>query len=517
MAAPLIAIIAGVAMLALGLVAGYFYQVWLSGSRMRALAQRVEEELKAAEAQQRALIETTTRNARQAWEAGERELADRRREMQRQEQRAQQRDERLEARTGALEERERASLAREAEHDAARRQLEADAQAQEAARQEHLAALERAASLTREEARTELVRGIEQEVSADAEQMVRQVEADAKERAEARARWLVGLALQRVAASHTTEVTTSVVDLKNDDMKGRIIGREGRNIRALEAATGVDVIIDDTPETVVLSAFDPVRREVARVALRRLTEDGRIHPARIEEAVAKAQSEVTEIIAQEGERAAFDAKITGLPPEILRYMGRLRFRHSYGQNVLSHSVEVALLAATMTSEVGGDVELARTAGFVHDIGKGIDHEVDGPHALIGGELLRRHGVREEVAHAAEAHHFEVELRSFEAFAVAAADAISGSRPGARRETVTRYLQRLEKLEEIARSFDGVKSCYAIQAGRELRVMVQPSSIDELGVHRLTREIADRVQEDLEYPGQIKITAIRETRAVEYAK
>ena len=300
MAAPLIAIIAGVAMLALGLVAGYFYQVWLSGSRMRALAQRIEDELKAAEAQQRALIETTTRTAHQAWEAGERELADRRREMQRQEQRAQQRDERQETRAEALEDRDRASQAREAKLDDARRQLEADALAQEEVRQEHLAALERAASLTRDEARAELLQSIEQELSSDAEQMVRQVEADAKERAETRARWLVGLALQRVAASHTTEVTTSVVDLKNDDMKGRIIGREGRNIRALEAATGVDIIIDDTPETVVLSAFDPVRREVARVALRRLTEDGRIHPARIEEAVAKAQAEVTEIIAQEG-------------------------------------------------------------------------------------------------------------------------------------------------------------------------------------------------------------------------
>jgi ribonuclease Y len=517
MPVPLIASIAAAAMLTLGLVAGYFYQVWLSGTRAHALAQRIEQELKEAEAQQRALIENANRSARESRSAGERELNERRREIQQTEQRIQQRGDRLEARAEALENRDREFQAREETLATERQKLERDSQAQQEARQEHVRALEGVASLTREEAREALLRSIEQEVSADADQRVRQIEAEAKERAEARARWLVGLAIQRVAASHTTEVTTSVVDLKNDEMKGRIIGREGRNIRALEAATGVDIIIDDTPETVVLSTFDPVRREVARVALHRLIEDGRIHPARIEETVSKAKSEVTEIIAQEGERAAFDANITALPPEILRYMGRLRFRHSYGQNVLSHSVEVSLLAATITSEVGGDVELARVAGFVHDIGKGIDHEVEGPHALIGGELLRRHAVSDDVAHAAEAHHFEVELRSFEAFAVAAADAISGSRPGARRETVTRYLQRLEKLEEIANSFDGVKSCYAIQAGRELRVMVRPDSIDELGVHRLSREIADRIQENLEYPGQIKITTIRETRAVEYAK
>jgi ribonuclease Y len=285
----------------------------------------------------------------------------------------------------------------------------------------------------------------------------------------------------------------------------------------LEAATGVDIIIDDTPQTVVLSGFDPVRREIARVALTRLVEDGRIHPARIEEAVAKAQSEVEEIIRHEGEQASFDASVAGLPPDILRYMGRLRYRHSYGQNVLSHSVEVAHLAATMTAEMGGQADIAREAAFVHDIGKAIDHETEGPHALIGGELLRRHGVRDVVAHAAEAHHFEVELRSFEAFAVAAADAISASRPGARRETVTRYLQRLGRLEDIARGLDGVETCYAIQAGRELRVMIKPDQVDELGIHRLTRELAKRIQESLEYPGQIKITAIRETRVVDYAR
>ena len=426
------------------------------------------------------------------------------------------REESFERRAEKLDDREREALEREESLSASRRELETRGQEFERLRQKHIAALERVASLTRDEAKQELLGSVEAEVRQASDALVRSVEAEAKDQAEAKARWLVGLALQRVAAAHSTEITTSVVDLKSDELKGRIIGREGRNIRALEAATGVDIIIDDTPETVVLSAFDPVRREIARVALRRLIEDGRIHPARIEESVAKAQSEVEEIVAQEGERAAFDAGLRGLPPDIQRYMGRLRFRHSYGQNVLSHSGEVALLAATMAAEMGAGVDVAREAGFLHDIGKAIDHEVEGPHALIGGELLRRSGIREEVAHAAEAHHFEVEPRSFEAFAVAAADAISASRPGARRETVTRYLQRLTKLEEIARSFDGVETCYAIQAGRELRVLIKPDQVDELSIHRLTRDIAKRIEETMEYPGQIKITAIRETRAVDYA-
>ena len=513
----LVAAIAGAVMLVVGLVAGYFYQVWLSKRRTRELQARIERELSEVEVQQRAILAAATESAREVARTAEREIRERRRELRQQEHRLQHREENFERRVEKLDDREQESLEREEALSATRRELEAREQEFERLRQERLAALERVALLTREEAKQALLESVEAEVRQASDQLIRAVEAEAKDRAEGKARWLVGLALQRVAAAHTTEITTSVVDLKSDELKGRIIGREGRNIRALEAATGVDIIIDDTPETVMLSAFDPVRREVARVALRRLIEDGRIHPARIEEAVAKAQSEVEEIIAQEGERAAFDAKVSGLPPDVQRYMGRLRFRHSYGQNVLSHSGEVALLAATMTAEIGGDVNVAREAGFLHDIGKAIDHEVEGPHALIGAELLRRSSIREEVAHAAEAHHFEIELRSFEAFAVAAADAISASRPGARRETVTRYLQRLAKLEEIARSFDGVETCYAIQAGRELRVLIKPDQVDELSVHRLTRDIAKRIEDTLEYPGQIKITAIRETRAVDHAR
>ena len=513
----LIAAIAGVAMLVVGLVAGYFYQVLLSRGRARELKRQIERELEEVQTQQRAMLSAAADSAREASRTADQEIRDRRAAVRDLEQRLQAREETLERGAEKLDDRDREFRGREQALDDRRRSIQERETTVEQARQEHIEALERAATLTRDEARQELLRGVEAEVTQAASQLVREAEAEAKERAEAKARWLVGLSLQRVAAPHTTEITTSVVDLKSDDLKGRIIGREGRNIRALEAATGVDIIIDDTPETVVLSGFDPVRREVARVALQHLVQDGRIHPARIEESVAKAQSEVEEIIAREGERAAFDTKISGLPPDILRYMGRLRFRHSYGQNVLSHSVEVSLLAATMTAEMGGNVGVARTAGFLHDIGKAIDHEVEGPHALIGGQLVRRAGVSEEVAHAGEAHHFEVELKSFEAFAVAAADAISASRPGARRETVTRYLQRLERLEEIAGSFDGVASCYAIQAGRELRVLIAPEAVDEISVHRLTRDIAKRIEETMEYPGQVKITAIRETRVIDYAR
>ncbi len=513
----LLAIVAGLAALVVGLVAGYFYQVRLSQARGREFGRRVEHELAEVEARQRASIKETSAKIRDERASAERETSERRRELRQQERRLEQREQTLDKRSERLDDLEREILKRDDTLDNRKRGLDKRETELGDLREQQVAALETVASLTRDEAKTQLLTSVEREVREICDQRVREIAAEAQETAEARARWLVGLSLQRVAAAHTTEITTSVVDLKSDDMKGRIIGREGRNIRALEAATGIDIIIDDTPETVVLSGFDPVRREVARVALKRLTEDGRIHPARIEESVTKARSEVEEIIEREGEQAAYDAGTPAIPRDILRYMGRLRFRTSYGQNVLSHSVEVSLLAATMAAEIGGDVDVARRAGFLHDIGKAVDHEIEGPHALIGGALLRRSGLSEDVAHAAEAHHFEVELRSFEAFAVAAADAISASRPGARRETVTRYLQRLEKLEEIAQSFDGVDNCYAIQAGRELRVLIRPDQIDEAGVQRLANDIAKRIQESMEYPGQIKITTIRETRAVEYAR
>ena len=514
---PLLSVIAGLVALVLGLVLGYLYQKQLSRSSERQFADHVREELEEVATQQQAQIKDAIRTARETRANADRDVHERRQALRQDNQRLQEREQALDARAEKLDAVDRDFLKQNEQREQREKELDLRETHLEESRQKQITALEAVATMTRDEAKEQLLASIEREIRTLSDQRVRQITAEAEENAEAKARWLVGLSLQRVAAAHTTEISTSVVQLKSDEVKGRIIGREGRNIRALETATGIDIIIDDTPETVVLSGFDPVRREIARVALKRLVEDGRIHPARVEEAVAKARSEVEQIINNEGEQAGYDAGTPGLPPDILRYMGRLRFRTSYGQNVLSHSVEVALLAATMTAEVGGNVDVARRAGFVHDIGKAVDHEVEGPHALIGGDLIRRAGVSEEIAHAAEAHHFEVELRSFEAFAVAAADAISASRPGARRETVTRYLQRLEKLEEIAQSFKGVASCYAIQAGRELRVFLRPDDIDEKDVQRLTHDIANRVQDSMEYPGQIKITTIRETRAVDYAR
>lgn len=514
---PLLSVIAGLVALVLGLVLGYLYQKQLSQSSERQFEHHVREELEEVATQQQAQIKDAIRTARETRANADRDVHERRQVLRQDNQRLQEREKALDARAEKMDAVDRDFLKRNEQREEREKELDLRETRLEESRQKQISALETVATMTRDEAKEQLLASIERETRTLSDQRVRQITAEAEENAEAKARWLVGLSLQRVAAAHTTEISTSVVQLKSDEVKGRIIGREGRNIRALETATGIDIIIDDTPETVVLSGFDPVRREIARVALRRLVDDGRIHPARVEEAVAKARSEVEEIINKEGEQAGYDAGTPGLPPDILRYMGRLRFRTSYGQNVLSHSVEVALLAATMTAEIGGNVDVARRAGFVHDIGKAVDHEVEGPHALIGGDLIRRAGVSEEIAHAAEAHHFEVELRSFEAFAVAAADAISASRPGARRETVTRYLQRLEKLEEIAQSFKGVASCYAIQAGRELRVFLRPDDIDEKDVQRLTHDIANRVQDSMEYPGQIKITTIRETRAVDYAR
>ena len=332
-----------------------------------------------------------------------------------------------------------------------------------------------------------------------------------------RAHKIVGMAIQRCAADVVAETTVSVVNLPNEDMKGRIIGKEGRNIRALEAATGVDLIIDDTPEAVILSSFDPVRREVARVALGKLILDGRIHPARIEEVVAKARQEVEQAIREAGERAAFDAGIHGLHSDLIKLLGRLKFRTSYGQNVLSHSVEVSYLCTTMAAEMGANVQVSREAGLLHDIGKAVDHEVEGPHAVIGADICKRLGKSDRVVHAIAAHHADVEPGTIEDFIVAAGDAISAARPGARRETVSTYIKRLEALEEIANSFPGVERSYAIQAGRELRIAVKPDEIDDLNSMRVARDVARRIEESLEYPGQIRVTVIREKRVVEIAK
>jgi len=377
--------------------------------------------------------------------------------------------------------------------------------------------LEQLAGMTADEARAELINRIRDDVSRDAAQIIREAETRAREEADKKARNIVGIAIQRVAADHTAESTVSVVHIPSDDMKGRIIGREGRNIRAFEQMTGINLIIDDTPEAVILSSFDPVRREVGRITLETLIADGRIHPARIEEMFNKAEQLVSQAVHEAGEQAAFDSGIHGLHPELIRTLGRLKYRTSYGQNVLKHSLEVSYLAGVMAAELGVDVQLAKRAGLLHDLGKAIDHDIEGPHALIGADLARRMNEPKSVVHCIEAHHGDVEPATVEAVLVQAADAISAGRPGARRETLESYIKRLEKLEAVANSHKGVEKTYAMQAGREIRVMVKPEQISDADSVVLARDIAKQIEDELEYPGQIRVMVIRESRAVDFAK
>jgi ribonuclease Y len=429
--------------------------------------------------------------------------------------------ERTAARTQAFEaalDRRSADLdRREAELERRDQHLRAEAASLERLRAEREAALERVAGLSAGQAKQALLKDVEDEARHDAARVLRTVEEETKRDAERRVRSILSVAMQRLAASHAAETTVSVVQLPSDDMKGRIIGREGRNIRALENLTGVDFIIDDTPNAVVLSAFDGVRREVARMTLEKLLQDGRIHPARIEETYYQAKSELESHMVAAGEEAVFEAGVQGLDPELVKVLGRLKFRTSYGQNVLAHSVECAQLAALMAAELGASEKTARRAALLHDIGKAVSHEVEGPHAMVGGDLARRHGEAEAVAHAMEAHHNEVEPQTVEAVIVQAADALSGARPGARGESLEQYVKRLRDLEKLATRHDGVDKVYAMQAGREIRVIVEPGVISDDGAGALARRIAREIEQELEYPGQIKVTVIRESRAVDYAK
>ena len=438
----------------------------------------------------------------------ERENKDRRNDLQRQERRLLQKEENLDRKIESFERKEEKLASKEQRLNAAQ---------EKAMLEKRQVELERISGLTSDEAKQELLQSLEEEVKHESAMMVKDLEQQAKDEADRKAREIISLAIQRCAADHVAETTVSVVGLPNDEMKGRIIGREGRNIRTLETLTGIDLIIDDTPEAVIISGFDPVRREVARIALEKLINDGRIHPSRIEEMVEKAQKEVEQKIKEAGEQATFAVGVHGLHPELIKLLGRLKYRTSYGQNVLNHSVEVANLAGVMASELGVDVVLAKRAGLLHDIGKAIDHEMEGSHVEIGGEIAKKFRESDLIVNAILAHHGDCEPKSVEAVLVSAADAVSAARPGARRETLESYLKRLTRLEEISESFEGVEKCYAVQAGREIRIMVKPDVIDDASAVLLARDISKKIEAEMEYPGQIKVVIIRETRAVDYAK
>ena len=507
-------VIMAVAGLLLGVVADSVYRKNVSekklGSAEEEAKRILNEAIKTAESKQReAMVEAKEAilTARNEWEKEEKE---RRSDIQKQENRLQQKEENLDRKTDNIEKKEEALQAKMAELESAKEEVEG-------IKARQMAELERISGMTAEEAKDMLVRQLEAEVTHESAAKIKEAETRLKEESEAMAREVIGLAIQRCAADHVAEATVSVVPLPSDDMKGRIIGREGRNIRTLETLTGVDLIIDDTPEAITVSCFDPVRREIARIALEKLSQDGRIHPARIEEMVEKAKREVDATIKAEGERAVFEANVHGLHPELIKLLGRMKYRTSYGQNVLNHSLEVSHLAGLMASELGGDVATAKRAGLLHDLGKAIDHEVEGSHVAIGVELARKYHESEEVIHAIEAHHNDVEAKTLVAVLVQAADAVSAARPGARRENLENYIKRLETLEGIGASFPGVEKCFAIQAGREIRIMVEPDKVSEDQMVLLAREVAKKIEDEMEYPGQIKVNIIRETKAVDYAK
>ncbi len=470
----------------------------------------INDAIKSAESKKREATLEAKEEILRSRKEYEKEEKERRADLQKQERRLQQKEENIDRKTDAIEKKEEALAQKHAALDKENEEIKIIKRSQ-------TEMLERISGFTADEAKKYLIEQVESEVTHETALKIKEIEARAKDEADQYAREIVASAIQRCAADHVAEITVSVVPLPNDEMKGRIIGREGRNIRTIETLTGVDLIIDDTPEAITVSCFEPVRREVARLALEKLIADGRIHPTHIEEMVAKARREVDAVIKSEGERAVLETGVRGLHPELVKLLGRLHYRTSYGQNVLQHSIEVAHLAGMMAAELGADVATAKRAGLLHDIGKAVDHELEGTHVALGVEFLRKYHEREDVIHAVQAHHNDVEPQTVVACLVQAADAISAARPGARRENIENYIKRLEKLEEITGSYPGVETSYAIQAGREVRVMVKPEQVSEDDMVILARELAKRIESELEYPGQIKVHVLRETKVIEYAK
>ena len=508
------AIIAAVVGLAIGIGAGYFVRKNISEAKIGeadSLAKNIIDQAnKDAETMKKEKLLEAKEEIHKFRSDAEKENRERRSELQKYERRVIQKEESLDRKQQSIEN-------KESNLNQKLRAVDEKQKEVEAIKVKQLEKLEDISGITSEKAKDIILSNAEKEVRHEMSIMIKEIETQAKEDAEKKSREIIGYAIQKCAADHVAETTVTVVNLPNDEMKGRIIGREGRNIRTLETLTGIDLIIDDTPEAVILSGFDPIRREIARIALEKLISDGRIHPARIEEMVEKAKKEVDNIIKEYGEQAIFETGVHSLHPELVKLLGRLNYRTSYGQNVLKHSIEVAHIAGIMAAEIGADIKLAKRAGLLHDIGKAVDHEMEGTHVEIGMDLLRRYKESKDVIHAMSTHHGDYEPQTVEAVLVTAADAISAARPGARRETLEAYIKRLEKLEEIANSYEGVDKSFAIQAGREIRIMVKPEKINDEEIHLLARDITKKIEEELEYPGQIKVSIIRETRAVEYAK
>lgn len=505
----LTAILAVLVGLALGVTGSYLGQRLLFGKRWQAAQEEVDRLLKEAREQGRSIVLEAKEEALRIRTSGEAELRERRSKLDEMERRLSNREENLERRASNLDRRER-SLAQKEKH------LERFQTELEELRRQGLQELEHISGMSMGEARETLMARAEEEIQEELARRYRDLEEEMKLEAAEKARRILAQTMQRLASDVVSDVTTTTIPLPSDDMKGRLIGREGRNIRAIEKATGVNLIIDETPETVTLSCFDPVRREIARIAITRLIADGRIHPARIEQAVAKAEKEIEEAIRKAGEEAVMETGVRGLHPEILKLLGRLKYRYSFGENVLQHSIEVAVIAGMLASELGANVNIAKAGGLLHDIGKALSHEVEGPHAQVGAEVAAKYNVPEPVCRIIAEHHDD-EMSSVEGFIVVAADAISAARPGARRDTVEQYMKRMEALEEVGRAFQGVEKCYAIQAGREIRVMVKPEDVDDAKAAKMARDIVKKIEETLVYPGQIKVTVIRESRSVEYAR